>query len=132
MFSLGQVLLGTQVREQIDTFAREVANRSYWIEKLDIRFYIHRSYSLFLLALNVFLLYRLKKENTFSVIQKPYFLLLGVLIVSTITGAIMAYFAMPAFLQPIHLLLAVAMMGLEWEIWLRLKSKGKSSAQTTF
>ncbi|WP_448530019.1 COX15/CtaA family protein [Raineya sp.] len=132
VFSLGQVLLGTQVREQIDTFAREVANRSYWIEKLDIRFYIHRSYSLFLLALNVFLLYRLKKENTFSVIQKPYFLLLGVLIVSTITGAIMAYFAMPAFLQPIHLLLAVAMMGLEWEIWLRLKSKGKSSAQTTF
>lgn len=132
VFSLGQVLLGTQVREQIDAFAREIANRAYWIEKLDIRFYIHRSYSLFLLALNVFLLYRLKRENAFSLIQKPYFLLLGVLVVSIITGAIMAYFALPAFLQPIHLFLAVAMMGLEWEIWLRLKSKEKLSAQTTF
>lgn len=132
LFSLGQVLLGTQVREQIDAFAREITNRAYWIERLDIRFYIHRSYSLFLLAMNIFLLYRLKKERAFSFIQKPYFLLLGVLIAATITGAIMAYFAIPAFLQPIHLLLAVAMMGLEWEIWLRLKTQSYSSAKATF
>ncbi len=131
VFSLGQVLLGTQVREQIDALAREIANRAYWIEKLDIRFYIHRSYSLFLLALNVFLLYKLKKENAFPLIQKPYFLLLGVLVFSIITGAIMAYFALPAFLQPIHLFLAVAMMGLEWEIWLRLKSKRNFFVQAT-
>ncbi|MDW8296358.1 MAG: COX15/CtaA family protein [Raineya sp.] len=126
VFSLIQVLLGTQVREQIDGIARETANRAYWIEKLDIRFYIHRSYSLFLLALNVFLLYRLKKENAFSLIKVPYLGLLGVLVISTLTGAIMAYFAIPAFVQPIHLLLAVAMMGLEWEIWLRLQSVQKN------
>lgn len=122
VLSLGQVLLGTQVREQIDSIAREIATRSQWIEKLDYRFYIHRSYSLVLLGLSVFLLYRLKKEKTFNYIKTPYLLLLATIGIAIVTGATMAYFSVPAFLQPLHLILAVIMMGLEWQIWLRIKN----------
>lgn len=123
LLSLGQVLLGTQIREQIDETARAIANRSAWIEKLDMRFYIHRSYSLLLIALNVFLLFKLQKitKAYFTNIRFLYRLLLVVLVLSTLTGAIMAYFAVPAFAQPLHLVLAAAMMGLEWQIYLRLQ-----------
>lgn len=123
MLSLGQVLLGTQVREQIDEIARDFANRGYWIEKLDYRFYIHRSYSLLLIALNVFLLFKLKKitQEYFKNIRFLYQLLIAILVLSTLSGAIMAYFAVPAFAQPVHLALAAAMMGLEWQIFLRLQ-----------
>lgn len=123
ILSLGQVLLGTQVREQMDEIMQAIGNRSAWIEKLDYRFYIHRSYSLLLIALNVYLLYKLKNiaRELFTKIRFLYQLLIAVLVLSTLTGAIMAYFAVPAFAQPIHLVLAAAMMGLEWQIFLRLR-----------
>ena len=124
VLSLGQVLLGTQVREQIDVIAKEISSRNAWIEALDMRFYVHRSYSLLLIALNVFLLYKLRSitKEHFSKIRFLYQLLIAVLALSTLSGAVMAYFAIPAFAQPIHLALAAAMMGLEWQIFLRLKS----------
>jgi cytochrome c oxidase assembly protein subunit 15 len=123
LLSFGQVLLGTQVREQIDAVAREIGNRSAWVEKLDYRFYVHRSYSLLLLALNVFLLFKLRKitQEYFVKIRFLYQMLIAVLLLSILSGAIMAYFAVPAFAQPIHLVLAAAMMGLEWQIFLRLR-----------
>jgi cytochrome c oxidase assembly protein subunit 15 len=123
LLSFGQVLLGTQVREQIDAVAREIGNRSAWVEKLDYRFYVHRSYSLLLLALNVFLLFKLRKitQEYFVKIRFLYQMLIAVLLLSILSGAIMAYFAVPAFAQPIHLALAAAMMGLEWQIFLRLR-----------
>ncbi|MDX1903990.1 MAG: COX15/CtaA family protein [Thermonemataceae bacterium] len=123
IFSFGQVLLGTQVRESIDAVAQEmgISQKNIWIENLDWRFLVHRSFSLFLLGLNIFLLYQLKKQPFFAQIQRIYYGLLSVIALSVISGAIMAYFAIPAFAQPIHLLLAVVMMGLEWEIWLRIK-----------
>jgi heme a synthase len=128
LFSFGQVLLGTQVRESVDVVAHQIGNsgRDLWIENLDWRFYIHRTYSLMLIAFNVFMLYKLKKESFFSSIKKLYQGLIAVLILATLTGAIMAYFAIPAFTQPIHLLLATVMMGLEWEIWLRIRKESVS------
>lgn len=124
VLSLGQVLLGTQVREQIDIIAKEISNRNAWIEGLDMRFYVHRSYSLLLIALNAFLLYKLKNitQEYFTKIRFLYQLLIAVLVLSTLSGAMMAYFAVPAFAQPLHLALAAAMMGLEWQIFLRLKN----------
>jgi cytochrome c oxidase assembly protein subunit 15 len=123
ILSFGQVLLGTQVREQIDVIAKEISSRSAWIEGLDIRFYVHRTYSLLLIALNVFLLYKLRSitQLYFSQIRFLYQLLIAVLVLSTLSGAVMAYFAIPAFAQPLHLVLAAAMMGLEWQIFLRLQ-----------
>jgi len=41
-----QILLGTQVREEVDLVARANDNRSEWIELLPSVFYIHRRFSL--------------------------------------------------------------------------------------
>ena len=50
--TLIQVLLGTQVRQQIDVIAKSLAHtqRELWIEQLDWVFKVHRSFSLLLLA----------------------------------------------------------------------------------
>jgi len=123
VFSFGQVLLGTQVRESVDVVAQQIGitQKNAWIEHLDARFLIHRSFSLALLAFTIFLLFQLKKQVFFERIRKIYYALIATITLAILSGAIMAYFAIPAFAQPLHLLLAVIMMGLEWEIWLRIK-----------
>ena len=45
-----QIAVGTQVREAIDLIALQIP-RSQWIQNLGTSFYIHRSYSLLLLAI---------------------------------------------------------------------------------
>jgi cytochrome c oxidase assembly protein subunit 15 len=40
-----------------------------------------------------------------------------------LTGAGMAYFAVPAFLQPIHLLVATVTFGIQFLLFLRLNTK---------
>jgi cytochrome c oxidase assembly protein subunit 15 len=43
-----------------------------------------------------------------------------------LTGAGMAYFAVPAFLQPLHLLLATVSFGMQFLLLLKLKRKEKT------
>lgn len=47
--------------------------------------------------------------------------LVGLVIAEIATGAIMGYFAVPAVAQPVHLLLAVLIMGLQFAIYLMLR-----------
>lgn len=116
---LVQVLLGTQVREAIDRVA-EVAAREDWIAQINDVFSIHRSFSWIVLLVHVGLILRLRKTeglNTFS-------LTLILLILSTIlTGAGMAYFGVPPFLQPLHLLLATVTFGMQFLLLLKMSRK---------
>ena len=116
---LVQVLLGTQVREAIDRVAATVARES-WIGNLGAEFIIHRSFSWIVLILHVGLMVRLYKTEG----SKSFALTLILLILGTIlTGMGMAYFAVPAFLQPVHLLLATVTFGMQFVFLLRLNRK---------
>ena len=56
--------------------------------------------------------------------SKSFALTLILLILGTIlTGMGMAYFAVPAFLQPVHLLLATVTFGMQFAFLLRLNRK---------
>jgi cytochrome c oxidase assembly protein subunit 15 len=46
-----------------------------------------------------------------------------VLIVEIVSGVGMAYFGIPPFLQPIHLVLGSIILGIQLQLVLRLKSK---------
>jgi cytochrome c oxidase assembly protein subunit 15 len=114
-----QILFGTEVREAIDAVAA-MAVREKWIEEVGNTFVLHRSFSWMVLLLNVGLIWRLSKTEG----AKVFPLIIIVLILSTIlTGAAMAYFAIPAFLQPVHLLLATVSFGLQFLLLLRLNVK---------
>jgi cytochrome c oxidase assembly protein subunit 15 len=116
---LVQILLGTQVREAIDQLAPSVS-REAWISNLDAAFVIHRSFSWIVLILHVGLIVKLHKTQG----SKVFALTLILLILGTIlTGIGMAYFGFPAFLQPLHLLLATVTFGVQFAFLLRLNRR---------
>jgi heme a synthase len=113
-----QILFGTQVREAIDRVAAFAA-REQWISEIHADLFLHRSFSWLVLILHLALVWNLTKSTG----AKAFPIALIMLILGTIlTGAGMAYFAVPAFLQPIHLLLATVTFGLQFLLFLRLKT----------
>ncbi len=113
---LVQVLLGTQVREAIDSIANLVP-RDSWLATIEAQFVMHRSFSWIVLILHVGLIMKLQKTEG----SKIFPLVLIVLLLGTIlTGMGMAYFAVPPFLQPVHLLLATVTFGVQFLFLLRL------------
>lgn len=120
VLTLGQVLLGTQVRDVLDNAIKQLgySRRNDWIANLDWHFYVHRSSSLIVLALHTAVIYSLyKTKHTFATLRLTC-ILIAVVLVEIITGASMAYFAVPAAAQPIHLLLAVVIVGLQFVLLL--------------
>lgn len=121
--TLIQVVLGTQVREAIDEVAK-LAERNEWISKLGLTFYIHRSYSLLLLVLHVLLFYKLwKSKESVQLISSPSKWLLVIVNVEILSGAVMSYLGVPAFVQPIHLLLGTLIIGVQYYLWLLVNHK---------
>ena len=114
--TLMQLLLGTQVRGALDAVIRQVGymQRANWIDQLGIEFYIHRSFSIIILAANLFAIYRLRKVSTAGWFKWIPGALLSLVILEILTGVVMAYFGVPALLQPIHLLLAICIVGLQF------------------
>lgn len=127
VLSTTQILIGTQVREAVDKI---IANpifgydRSTWIEQLGLSFYIHRSFSLVLLGLHLYLIIQLKKNIQMEGILYKFFkALVALVIVEIVSGAVMAYFSVPAYIQPVHLTLAIVALGLQFVILLLLNSE---------
>lgn len=117
---LVQILLGTQVREAIDRVA--MLARDTWIEEVGMDFIIHRSFSWVVLILHIGLVVRLVKTGIPSVFP----LMLFLLVLSTIlTGTGMAYFGVPPYLQPVHLLLATATFGIQVFLLFKMNRKQK-------
>lgn len=116
-----QIVLGTQVREAIDSVSA-IAIREEWIDKIYADLFIHRSFSWIIGILHVILIVKLVKTSG----VKAFSIVLILLILDTIlTGAAMAYFGVPAFLQPIHLLLATVTFGMQFMLLLKLKDSVK-------
>ena len=114
--SLVQILLGTQVRESIDIIAKALGGggRSAWIDQLGATFYVHRSFSLLLLAVNGWMAYKvlmLKKEG--GRLYRATWALVLCIGLEILLGMALAYWGMPALAQPLHLLLAAVMIGLQ-------------------
>ncbi len=123
--SIIQILLGTQIREAIDLIASTVTDRNLWIDKLGLSFYVHRSFSLVILALHSYLAYTLFKQATvnYEIVKaeklKFWAYILVIFIgIEILTGVIMAYFAIPALLQPVHLTLATVIVGVQFWVYL--------------
>ena len=125
--TLVQVVLGTRVREAVDALAR-IVPRSEWISGLGLTFYLHRSYSLLLLGLHMVLFYKLwrLKDNS-AQLCIPAQWLLAIVSVEIVSGVVMAYLGVPAFAQPIHLLLGTLIIGVQYYLLLLINHRNQSS-----
>jgi cytochrome c oxidase assembly protein subunit 15 len=119
---LVQILLGTHVREAIDGVAR-TAERSQWITAVGDEFVIHRSFSWMVLLLHVGLVINLRRNQ---VLKRYLSILIALILLTIVTGAGMAWFGVPAFLQPIHLTLATVCFGVQFLFLLKLNRKEPS------
>jgi len=119
-----QITLGTQVREGVDLINRNEIYSGNWIELIGGVFYFHRSFSLLILGVNLWLVVKMFREIGS---QNPNFILSriisGLIVVEIATGAGMAYFSIPPFLQPIHLLLGTGLFGLSFLLFLNLSAE---------
>ena len=114
-----QIGLGVQVREFVDvqTDYWGLENKSNWLAKAPILFYIHRSFSLIVLAVNSSIGFKLLKNGTIPFIFKFIILFIGLEI---LTGIMMYYFEFPFSTQPIHLLLASLLFGAQSFFMIRI------------
>ena len=114
-----QIGFGVQVREFVDiqTDYLGIENKANWLAKAPILFYIHRSFSLIVLALNSFLGITLLKNGTIPPVFKCIILFIGLEI---LTGIMMYYFHFPFSTQPIHLLLASLLFGAQSFFMIRI------------
>jgi cytochrome c oxidase assembly protein subunit 15 len=97
-----QIILGTEVRSQIDQIAKplDYGQRETWMSQLDSVFLIHRSFS-WIVAIACILLY--KKSQSLIQLRSHRWLILSLISLSLITGIVMYYLNIPALAQPIHL-----------------------------
>ena len=106
---LVQIILGTQVREEIDIISKALSyeQRELWIERLGSIFVVHRSFSWIVLlgAIGLYIKGRVYSD------YMPYIRNIMIVLFAIIAlGVIMAYLDMPALAQPLHLLLASALL----------------------
>src|SRR5690606_20665775 len=123
-----QVVLGTQVREQVDIVAAQFGNlfRSEWVAELGDYFLAHRSFSLLLVIIHgwfIYWIYKCSYRNTSM--WKWSQVLIVFIVLEILSGIAMAYFGIPAFLQPVHLLLGSLIIGIEFVVLLQLNDQRK-------
>jgi cytochrome c oxidase assembly protein subunit 15 len=110
-----QIVLGTQVREQIDQVASaaDYMHRDNWVSQLGSVFKVHRSMSILVTLLNGYLVYLLWPAAT-SGLRRLLSATLGLLGLEIIAGIVLAYLALPAIVQPVHLTLATLLFGAQF------------------
>ena len=117
-----QVMLGTQVRQQVDHFTRDtlMATQETIISFLGSSFYIHRTFSILIVGFFIYLLMYLKKNLLRKAFGLAMFAFLCVL-ANVVSGIALNYFSFPTNAQPPHLFFGVMTLGLLYTLHLNLK-----------
>ena len=118
VFTIVQVFIGTQVRQQIDNISVMLGfgKRDLWISQLGSEIDLHRLFSVFLFFFHIYFIYVLRKSSTSKIFNYSSSALIVLLFVEMSAGIIMSSFNIPAFLQPIHMLSASLILGVQFFI----------------
>jgi cytochrome c oxidase assembly protein subunit 15 len=126
-----QIVLGTQVREQIDQVASasDYVHRDSWVSQLGSIFKVHRSMSVLVSLLSGYIVYLLWPTAT-AQLRRLLGATLGLLGLEIVAGVVLAYFALPAIVQPVHLTLATLLFGAQFltlVTWQQVKTTTKQA-----
>ncbi|MDX1905547.1 MAG: COX15/CtaA family protein [Bacteroidia bacterium] len=105
---LVQIIMGTQVREAVDEIAREMgeSRRQEWVSALTGVYHVHKFFYYVIAGVGAYWVYRLRQWNHWSAIVRQAYAMLAVLGAEVLLGIGMHRLGIPAFMQPLHLLLA--------------------------
>lgn len=114
-----QIILGTQVRhfvdEQIDVVGETAKN--LWLSDFGWAFYVHRSFSIAVILLNLFLAQRI---YTYKLGYSKIYWVLLLLAIEIMTGVSMYYLDFPFATQPVHLIIASLLFGVQFYLVLEV------------
>ncbi|OUJ75580.1 COX15/CtaA family protein [Hymenobacter crusticola] len=110
-----QIVIGTQVREQVDVvaFAEAYSRRAEWVNQLGSVFHLHRTFSIFLLIANLYVAYRLLQLHS-KRLQQLAVSIIALVGIEMVAGMTLASFALPAAVQPVHLTIATILFGVQF------------------
>ena len=126
--------MGTQVREAIDEVAMSLnfESRDTWVSLAGVSFLIHRSLSILLVLSQIGVFYILYRNGLLRTGLTNYTgIILGIIMMEVLLGVIMSYFGIPPFAQPLHLLFAVIIFGLQFLAILILNGKDNTGIYKT-
>jgi cytochrome c oxidase assembly protein subunit 15 len=125
ILSLIQIVLGTQVREFVDEQTKLIGyQKTMWLDSPELNFYIHRSTSILVLFLNGYL-WNLNHSNKLGYSKMKLVIYCVVLEVST--GIMMYYFDFPFLSQPLHLVIASILFGIQFYVLLECLHKKRQN-----
>lgn len=115
LVTFGQIVLGTQVREQVDQIASTAGylGRNSWVGQLGSVFKVHRSLSVLVVLLNGYVAYQLWPAAG-THLRRLLQATLGLLGLEIMAGITLAYLALPAMVQPVHLTIATLLFGAQF------------------
>lgn len=116
-----QIVLGTEVREVIDTIAKSLnfQARNTWIGKVGDMFVYHRDLAILVAVCN-FIVYKMVIDRfsgkAWPLLTANYILVC--LLIQIATGLLLSYFSLPPYAQTIHLLFSMVMFSLQFYLFL--------------
>ena len=126
-----QILLGTEVREQVDVVsaAAGYAGRETWVGQLGGIFSVHRTISALVLLLNCYVGYELWQLGQPN-LRRLVVATLGTIGLEILAGIVLASYALPAWVQPLHLVLATGLFGVQF-LTLLAVARARKTRETT-
>lgn len=115
--SLLQIGMGTQVREAVDVIAANYGGleRHLWRDDFPGIFYLHRAFAALVLFVNLWLIWDINTHvHRECGLYSASLLLGGMIGVEILAGVIMDRLGIPAAIQPLHLLLACMIFGVQF------------------
>jgi cytochrome c oxidase assembly protein subunit 15 len=114
LFTFLQMVVGTQVRQDIDRFSHLLANqpRQSWIDGLGVLFIGHKNMALILTILTFWLLKKMRQAG--MQVSFPFNALLAITLTEFAIGLSLNYLGLPWFLQPAHLALAAMILSIQF------------------
>jgi len=121
ILTLAQIVLGTQVRQYVDEQVKAIGYiEELWLVNPRLDFYIHRSFSILVFVLNVWLFYR---NKTLKLSFKKMNLVIACIVLEVFTGIAMYYFDFPFLSQPLHLVIGTILIGIQFYVYLENRRK---------
>ncbi len=119
ILTLTQIILGTQVREDIDILAKTLGHeqRSEWLSLIEGAYHVHKYFYYAVVAGLSIWFYQLRKLSSFHPVFRA---LMSVVILTTgseiVLGIAMHHLGIPPWIQPVHLMLATVIAGAEFSL----------------
>ncbi len=119
--SVLQIVLGTEVREAIDTISKSLQYnaRDTWIAKIGDVFNYHRDLAILVVIVN-FVIYKMVMDRFsgkgWPLVTANY--LMAVLAIQIVSGLVLSYFALPPYMQVVHILFSTIMFSLQYYLYL--------------